>query len=364
VTPGPVSDMPTPDPGAPAGAPATVGTLFRARAAGGLDAAEFRRARGALADRAWWAKALAWTLLLLGIAHLIAAAFFIFAANWQAWPRGVQLALALAAPGLAGLAALILGPDGRGGRVATTATALLVGLALAVFGQIYQTGADSWLLFALWAGFALPLALLARFALLWLIWAALAGLAAGLGTGQALAWRFDLQAYHTLLLPGVTLAATGILVHMRPGGDRLWPPPARATSLSLLTAGATLATLAGCAEIFQMPRAPFALAASLALLLGGAFWRRFATRDVTGTAIFVVALAALATAGVARGLFEAAEALTQGHAEATTVLIGAAALGLWLGALMAGLHRYFKHLPARIRAPGAAAGNAREATEP
>ncbi len=52
-------------------------------------------------------------------------------------------------------------------RTALLAAGFLFGALFAVFGQIYQTGADSWELFRAWALILLPLALLSRQGGLW-----------------------------------------------------------------------------------------------------------------------------------------------------------------------------------------------------
>ena len=54
------------------------------------------------------------------------------------------------------------------------AAMLAAGGLFALIGQIYQTGADTWQLFALWAALTLPLALIARTRLCWLLWFVLA----------------------------------------------------------------------------------------------------------------------------------------------------------------------------------------------
>src|SRR3982751_3055676 len=48
---------------------------------------------------------------------------------------------------------------------------LAIGALFAYFGQSYQTGADPWQLFAVWAVLALPLCLAARSDVLWAPWA-------------------------------------------------------------------------------------------------------------------------------------------------------------------------------------------------
>ena len=47
---------------------------------------------------------------------------------------------------------------------------VIAGSLLALFGQVYQTGADSWQLFATWSLLILPWVLIARFPALWLFW--------------------------------------------------------------------------------------------------------------------------------------------------------------------------------------------------
>ncbi|MDN2702724.1 DUF2157 domain-containing protein [Janthinobacterium sp. SUN176] len=70
---------------------------------------------------------------------------------------------------------------------------LAIGGLFAYFGQTYQTGADPWQLFALWAALALPLCLVARSDVLWTPWMLILSTAATLWM-QAHAhnsWRVD-----------------------------------------------------------------------------------------------------------------------------------------------------------------------------
>jgi uncharacterized membrane protein len=54
---------------------------------------------------------------------------------------------------------------------------MLIGVFLAVFGQIYQTGADAWELFAAWAVMIIPFGIAAEFAPIWGLWLAVSNLA-------------------------------------------------------------------------------------------------------------------------------------------------------------------------------------------
>lgn len=74
------------------------------------------------------------------------------------------------------------------GKAWLGAGVVLTGVLLAVIGQIYQTGADSELLFAGWALLALPWVVIARAPWVWLFWLVL------LNTSLALflVGRFDI----------------------------------------------------------------------------------------------------------------------------------------------------------------------------
>ncbi|WP_310390015.1 DUF2157 domain-containing protein [Roseateles sp.] len=68
---------------------------------------------------------------------------------------------------------------------------LSLGGLLAFFGQTYQTGADTWQLFALWAALGLPLCLGARSDVLWAPWAAIVTAAIALWMDTHLGGRWS-----------------------------------------------------------------------------------------------------------------------------------------------------------------------------
>lgn len=127
-----------------------------------------------------WAVFIDRLLLWLGVLAVTFAALFFVAYNWAdmaRWLRfGILQAALVSAVGVAvwGKANPLLV------SVALTAASLLVGVLLALFGQVYQTGADPWQLFFIWAVFTLPWAWVARFELLWVMWLGLLNLAVGL----------------------------------------------------------------------------------------------------------------------------------------------------------------------------------------
>lgn len=109
-------------------------------------------------------------LLVAGILLILAGVICFFAFNWNALHRATKLLL-VAAPLLAtALLAWRQGTDNLIGQALLGSAAILTGVLLATAGQIYQSGADSELLFAGWAVLILPWVLASRAAWLWLFW--------------------------------------------------------------------------------------------------------------------------------------------------------------------------------------------------
>lgn len=132
---------------------------------------------GVLPRRAQWRAFLDRLLLWLGAVMLGAAAVFFLAYNWDDLGRFAKFGLA---QGLVVAALAVLwwqGLERATGKAALLAAAIFTGALLALIGQTYQTGADTFELFAAWAVAILPWALLARFPALWVLWLALANLA-------------------------------------------------------------------------------------------------------------------------------------------------------------------------------------------
>ena len=135
---------------------------------------------GVLPEAEDWRRFLDRLLLFMGVVALGAGAIFFFAFNWQDLGRFAKFAL-VEVP-IAALLVLVWrsGIDRISGKAALLLASLLVGALLALVGQTYQTGADTYELFAAWAAAILPWALLARFPVLWTAWLALVNLAVAL----------------------------------------------------------------------------------------------------------------------------------------------------------------------------------------
>jgi uncharacterized membrane protein len=158
---------------------ATPARIRMAAEAAGLSPAGVRRALalvGASPTPDAWARFLGSALLLLGAGLVLSGVVSFFAFNWATLGRFAKFGL------LEGgiIACALLGwwrARDAVGRVAIFAAAVLVGPLLGVFGQTYQTGADPWGLFAVWALLILPWVIAAAFTPLWILVVALCDLA-------------------------------------------------------------------------------------------------------------------------------------------------------------------------------------------
>lgn len=115
---------------------------------------------------------------------------FWVAANWDLLSRGGRFALLQAVIAVMCAGALLR----PAARVPLSVLALLgIGGLFAYFGQTYQTGADPWQLFALWAALSLPLCLGVRHDALWAPWAlvAMSAISLWIHAYSGHSWRVD-----------------------------------------------------------------------------------------------------------------------------------------------------------------------------
>ena len=244
-------------------------------------------------------------LLPRGVAVLAAVLgglglIFWVAANWDTLGRFGRFALLQAVF----VMACLIAAWRPGLRAPLLLLALLaIGGLFAHFGQTYQTGADPWQLFALWAVLALPLAWAARSDVLWAPWVLVAMTAVSLWvqahTGHR--WRaepHDLAAHAIGWAVALALVAALAPAWRRVTGAGVW---GLRTALVLAVVLVSASALGG---LFQREVAPHYLL-GLLLLAGAAMvfsWPR--TFDVFAVSALALGLNSLLVAGLARLLFD------------------------------------------------------------
>lgn len=125
---------------------------------------------GVTPDAGRWRHFLDRLALWLGVIFCGAALIFFLAYNWQAMGRYAKFALAEALIVAALAASWQLGQERVAGKAALLAATLFTGALLALVGQTYQTGADTYELFGVWALAIFVWVAAGRFGALWLFW--------------------------------------------------------------------------------------------------------------------------------------------------------------------------------------------------
>lgn len=138
-----------------------------------------------------WVKFVERLLLASGTIFLVAGIFFFFAFNWEDLPRLGRFAIIESAVVIATFLAFFLKVETWGGRVALAAAAMLIGATFAVVGQAYQTGADSYRLFMMWAILITGWVLISRWNIMYFIWLILINLALSFYWQQVIGGNYD-----------------------------------------------------------------------------------------------------------------------------------------------------------------------------
>jgi uncharacterized membrane protein len=195
---------------------------------------------------------------------------------------------------------------------------LATGGLFAYFGQTYQTGADAWQLFALWAALTLPLCLGVRHDALWTAWVVVAMSAISLAL-ESLSGRVQ-------NLP-VILTGWGLALLMTYALSALWRKHTGAGLWSLRTALALTAMLmTACAlqALFAPSVAP-AYVLGMAILGAAAFaFCNARHHDTFALSVIGLALNVLLVAGLTRLLFEG----QRGETLLPLLVLGLTAAGL------------------------------------
>lgn len=116
-----------------------------------------------------WQKFLNLLLISLGVGLTVSGILFFFAYNWEDLPAFAKLGLSQLLLLITTIAVLSNRLSETIKNIVLTGAAMLVGVLFAVFGQIYQTGANAYDFFLAWTLFIVLWTLVSNFAPLWLL---------------------------------------------------------------------------------------------------------------------------------------------------------------------------------------------------
>jgi len=109
-------------------------------------------------------------LLWFGALSIVFAILFFIAYNWSELGRFGKFALVEGVLIASIVSYLYIKDNELLSKVVLMVSAMLVGIVLALIGQAYQIGADSWELFFYWAVLILPWVFISRFLVMWMFW--------------------------------------------------------------------------------------------------------------------------------------------------------------------------------------------------
>jgi len=115
-------------------------------------------------------------LLWTGGLALVFAVMFFIAYNWHDLGRFAKFGLMEGLIVLSVFAYWNLDENEVPAKLSLLMASIFLGVLLALYGQTYQTGADTWQLFFNWALLMLPWAIIGRFPANWILWIALINL--------------------------------------------------------------------------------------------------------------------------------------------------------------------------------------------
>ena len=226
---------------------------------------------------------------------------------------------------------------------------LVTGGLLASIGQTYQTGADPWQLFAVWAALGLPLAWVVRHDVLWAPWTVVTTTALSLWvhahTGHA--WRFrdlDFQV-HFISWALSLLVVAGLSAPARPWtGAGVW---SWRLAVTLGVLGITSAAIGG---LFGSTWSHLFLMGLLVIGGGGLILSQARTFDLYGLSALALALNVLLVAALGRLLLQG----RSGDALGAWLLLGLMAAGLLAMTVQWIMKLARQHAPADSAAGGVA----------
>lgn len=151
-------------------------------------------------------------LLTLGAGFLVSGVVFFFAYNWSSLPDYTKLLIAQAAVILTCLPYFITRLDPLFRNISLTASAVLVGGMLAVFGQVYQTEALAYDLMLSWTLAVSLWVVVARFAPLTLLWLLLLQVTIGLFISEKLHVYTELPIYFSITCTNFLVLALPVVL--------------------------------------------------------------------------------------------------------------------------------------------------------
>ena len=184
-------------------------------------------------DKEAWQKFLSLFFISLGIGFTTAGIIFFFAYNWADLNKFFKIGLIEALIVTTTLIVLFSKLDLTIKKILLTGSSLLIGVLFAVFGQIYQTGANAYDFFLGWTLFITLWVIISNFAPLWLIFVLLVNTTVILYSQQVAQEWSEIFNYTLLFVINSVFLISALLIKHFIEGDH---PPAWFSNSVAITA--------------------------------------------------------------------------------------------------------------------------------
>lgn len=166
-------------------------------------------------DNLAWRRHIKIALYTIGSIQILAGIMFFFAFNWDDIHKFTKLGLIAGAEIICFALWWLKGNESLSGKALGAACTFLVGVFMATFGQIYQTGADSYELFTAWALFATLFMLAGQNTAQYALWYIIINLAIFTSMAQWISIEYTLStANYCLVIALVNGIANLILIQL------------------------------------------------------------------------------------------------------------------------------------------------------
>ena len=210
-----------------------------------------------------WQKFLKLFFISLGIGFTVAGIIFFFAYNWADLHKFIKIGLIEGLIVITVLIVLFSKSSLEIKNIILTGASVLVGALFAVFGQIYQTGANAYDFFLGWTLFISIWVIISNFAPLWLVFVTLINTTLLLYAEQVAHDWSDVLIF--TLLFGVNLFFLALALASKKYTEEVKPPVWFTNVLAL--AAVTASTIGICNGIFDQQASPFYILIIVAAIL-------------------------------------------------------------------------------------------------
>lgn len=177
-------------------------------------------AAGFKPDKDSWYSFISKLLLSIGTLFTIIGIIFFFAYNWRSLHKFIKLGITILLLIIPALITIFSDLNKFHSKLLLLASSIFTGSILAVFGQIYQTGANAFDLFLAWTILITGIVAISKFQPLWLIWLALINITIILFSFQILDdWAFP---YILFILFVINSAFLAVFEIFQKKGDPLF----------------------------------------------------------------------------------------------------------------------------------------------